>query len=164
MKAFTDEQAKTVFLTLVLTGMRRSELQALRWSDVDLVDNVIKIRDSKSEDGIRSIALSTTLAEELWQHRRRSSFQGKDERVFCHPERGTVYQARTFEEALGAALKVSGIEGRVRAFHDLRHTGDHQRRGGWCEPDRVDDQGGSRGHEDDQDVHAHGRRGLPGRS
>ena len=68
MKAFTDEQAKTVFLTLVLTGMRRSELQALRWSDVDLVDNVIKIRDSKSEDGIRSIALSTTLAEELWQH------------------------------------------------------------------------------------------------
>ena len=71
-KAFTDEQAKTVFLTLVLTGIRRSELQALRWRDVDLVENVLKIRDSKSEDGIRSIALSTTLAEELWQHRRRS--------------------------------------------------------------------------------------------
>jgi integrase len=50
-KAFTDEQAKTVFLTLVLTGIRRSELQALRWRDVDLVENVIKIRDSKSEDG-----------------------------------------------------------------------------------------------------------------
>ena len=33
-----------------------------------------------------------------------------------------MYQARTFEEALGAALKVAGIEGRVRAFHDLRHT------------------------------------------
>ncbi len=33
-----------------------------------------------------------------------------------------MYQARTFQEALGAALKVSGIEGRVRAFHDFRHT------------------------------------------
>jgi integrase len=27
-KGFTDEQARTVFLTLVLTGVRRSELQA----------------------------------------------------------------------------------------------------------------------------------------
>jgi integrase len=122
MKAFVDDQARMVFLTLVLTGVRRSELQALRWSDVDLVENVLKIRDSKSEDGIRSIALSTTLAEELWQHRRRSNFQGEEERVFCHPERGTVYRAKTFEKALRAALTASGIEGRVRAFHYLRHT------------------------------------------
>jgi integrase len=121
-KAFTDEQARTVFLTLVLTGVRRSELQALRWRDVDLVDNVLRVRDSKSEDGIRSIALSPTLAEELWQHHRRSSFQGDGERVFCHPERGTAYRAETFQKALGAALSAAGVEGHVRAFHDLRHT------------------------------------------
>jgi integrase len=42
--------------------------------------------------------------------------------VFCHSERGTVYRAETFEKALRAALTASGIEGRVRAFHDLRHT------------------------------------------
>lgn len=94
----------------------------VRWRDVDLVENIVKVRDSKSEDGIRSIALPTTLAEELWQHRRRSNFQGEDERVFCHPERGTVYRAETFEAALKAALTAVGIEGRVRAFHDLRHT------------------------------------------
>jgi integrase len=121
-KAFEDEQARTVFLTLVLTGIRRSELQALRWHDVDLIENVLRVRDSKSEDGIRSIALSRTLAEELWQHRRRSNFRGEDEFVFCHPERGTRYRADTFEAALGAALRATGIEGRVRAFHDLRHT------------------------------------------
>ena len=121
-KAFTDEQARTVFLTLVLTGVRRSELQALRWRDVDLVGNVLRVRDSKSEDGIRSIALSTTLAEALWQHRRRCRYQGDGERVFCHPERGTVYRAETFEDALRAALSAAGVEGRVRAFHDLRHT------------------------------------------
>jgi integrase len=121
-KAFTDGQARTVFLTLVLTGVRRSELQALRWRDVDLIENVLRVRDSKTEDGIRSIALSTTLVEELWQHRRRSSFQGADELVFCHPERGTTYRACTFEEALRTALAVAGVEGRIRAFHDLRHT------------------------------------------
>jgi integrase len=106
----------------VLTGVRRSELQALRWRDIDLVGNVLRVRDSKSEDGVRSIALSSTLAEELWQHRRRSHFQGDDELVFCHPERGTVYRAETFVEALRNAMTAAGIGGSIRAFHDLRHT------------------------------------------
>jgi integrase len=121
-KAFTDEQARVVFLTLVLTGVRRSELQALRWRDVDLIEGVLRVRDSKTEDGIRSIALSKTLAEELWQHRRRSSFQGDYERVFCHPEIGSVYRADRFKKALVAALAAAGITDRVRAFHDMRHT------------------------------------------
>jgi integrase len=57
-KAFTDEQARTIFLTLILTGIRRFELQALRWRDVDLVESVLRIRESKSEEGERAIALS----------------------------------------------------------------------------------------------------------
>ncbi len=121
-RAFTDPQARTAFLTLVLTGVRRSELEALRWRDVDLVDGVLRVRESKSEEGIRSIALSSTLVEELWQHCRRSSFQGEDERVFCHPERGTLFSATAFSEALRAALRVAGVEGHVRPFHDLRHA------------------------------------------
>lgn len=121
-RAFTDEQARVAFLTLVLTGLRRSELQALRWRDVDLVENVLRVRDSKSEDGIRSIALPPSLAGELLQHLDRSSYQRADERVFCHPEQGTVYRAEAFQEALTAALRAAGVEGRVRPFHDLRHT------------------------------------------
>ena len=121
-KAFTDEQARTVFLTLVLTGLRRSELQRLRWQDADLVESVLRVRDSKTEDGIRSIALTPTLAEALWQRRRRSAFQGDDELVFCHPERGTVYRAETFKEALTEALAAAKVDKRPRPFHDLRHT------------------------------------------
>ena len=48
LAAFTDEQARTVFLTLVLNGVRRFELQALRWRDVDLVESVLRVRESKS--------------------------------------------------------------------------------------------------------------------
>lgn len=121
-RAFTDTQARTAFLTLVLTGIRRSELQRLRWSDIDLVDNVLRVRASKSEDGIRSIALSPTLAEELWQHRRRTAFQGEQERVFCHPKKGTVYNDHLFADALTAALKAAGVDKKMRPFHDLRHT------------------------------------------
>lgn len=121
-KAFTDDLPRTVFLTLVVTGLRRSELQRLRWEDVDLIGNVLRVRDSKTESGIRSIALPIVLAEALWQHRRRSRFNGADELVFCHPERGTIYRAETFKEALTAALKAAGVDRSPRPFHDLRHT------------------------------------------
>jgi integrase len=122
-RAFADDTARVAFLTLVLTGVRRSELQALRWRDVDLIANVLRVRDSKSEDGIRSIAISPTLAEELWQHRRRSTFQGDDERVFCHPTRGTIYRIEPFHEHLSAALAAAGVDAHgMRPCHDLRHT------------------------------------------
>src|SRR5436190_7309697 len=71
------DQARVAFLTLVLTGVRRFELQRLRWRDVDLVENVLRVADSKTEDGVRSIALPPTLAEELWEYRRRSRFPGR---------------------------------------------------------------------------------------
>lgn len=122
LKAFVDEQARTIFLTLVLTAIRRGELQALRWRDVDLVENVLRVRDSKTEEGIRAIALSPALAEALWQHRRRSNYSGDDEFVFCHPDRGTVYREHVFAEQFRAALTSAGITDYVRPFHDLRHT------------------------------------------
>jgi integrase len=121
-RAFGDERARTVFLVLMLTALRNSELRALRWRDVDLVDCVLRVRDSKSEDGVRSIALTPTLAEALWQHRRRSAFQGDDEYVFAHPERGSRLNPEWFAEQLRAALKAAGIEEYMRPFHDLRHS------------------------------------------
>ena len=50
---------------------------------------MLRVTDAKSERGVRAIALAPMLAEMLWQHRRTTAFQGDDERVFCHPERGT---------------------------------------------------------------------------
>jgi integrase len=121
-KAFVDELPRVVFLTLVLTGLRRSELQALRWGDVSLIENVIRVRDSKSEDGIRSIAFGKTLADALWDRQRVTAFQGDEDRVFCHAKRGTIYRAEWFGEALTAALKAAGVHKQPRPFHDLRHT------------------------------------------
>ena len=85
LRAFTDEQARTIFLTL----MRRFELQALRWRDVDLVEARLRIRESKSEEGERSIALSPALVEALMERLRVTAFAGDDEFVFCHPKRGS---------------------------------------------------------------------------
>jgi integrase len=119
---FTDQQARAVFLTLVLTGLRRFELQALRWRDVDMLGGVLRVRDSKSEEGIRSIALSPMLIVELGRQFQRTAFTGDDELVFCHPTRGSRLDAKWFAAEFRAALDAAGITDRVRPFHDLRHT------------------------------------------
>src|SRR5262249_5897579 len=127
LKALDDEQARVAFLTFVTTGLRKSELCGLRWRDVDLIENRLRGEDSKTETGERSIALGKMLAAGLWQHRRRSAFRGEGERVFCHPERGSVYPMQGkhgFPPALRRAFKRAGIawpEG-FRRCHDLRVT------------------------------------------
>ena len=123
-RAFTDEQDGLVFLTLVLTGVRRTELQGLRWRDVDLIENRIRVVDSKTELGSRSIAISPMLAERLWQHRRTTAYGADDNRVFVHPKRGSMYAYETFSAALTAAYAAAGLDypTGMRPFHDLRVT------------------------------------------
>jgi integrase len=123
-RAFVGEQDRLVFLTLVLCGLRRAELQALRWRDVDLIENRLRVVDSKTETGERSVAISPTLAERLWQHRRASAYRTDSDRVFCHQEKGGEYAYETFSEALKAAYTAAGMTypEDMRPFHDLRVT------------------------------------------
>ena len=46
-----------MFLTFVLTGLRRSELRALRWGHVNLVERTLRVVESKCEEGERTVAL-----------------------------------------------------------------------------------------------------------
>lgn len=122
LKAFDDEQARTIFLTLVLTAVRRNELRGLRWRDVDLLDGALRVTDSKTEDGIRSIALSPRLVTALEAHYGRTAYKGDVDYVFCHPDKGTRYSEKLFAEQFRKALTAAGISDYVRPFHDLRHT------------------------------------------
>jgi len=124
LNAFEDDQARTVFLTVMITGLRRHELQQLRWRDVLLTDPdgaVIRVRASKSEAGVRTVPITPRLAEALWQQRRESPYQGEDELVFCGPS-GRKIDDRKYAKQFRAALKKAGVTDYVRPFHDARHS------------------------------------------
>ena len=125
---------RTLFLTLMGTGVRRGEALGLRWRAVSLADpDGPKLRISetwvrggietpKSAAGERTIALGRRVADELFAHRARSPFSGEDERVFANPRTGNPFEIKSYMEIFGLALRRAGIEGRVRAFHDMRHS------------------------------------------
>jgi len=68
---------RLVFLAAVMTGMRRGEVVALRWQDVDWNSRVIRVRQNftrgefgtpKSRRSSRAVPLADRLAEELSEH------------------------------------------------------------------------------------------------
>ncbi|HEY8628662.1 MAG TPA: tyrosine-type recombinase/integrase [Gaiellaceae bacterium] len=129
------EQARTVFVVAVGAWLRRGEVLGLRWRDVDLIDGVLHVRQTvtrgreetpKSRAGRRPFPLDPKLADELWQHRRRTRFQGDDERVFCHPQTGGVLDHKRYTKTLRLALTRARVENpeSIRPFHDAgRHSG-----------------------------------------
>ena len=105
----------------MLTGLRRSELRAARWGDVNLVEGTLRVVESKSEEGERLIALPTTLVDELMAHYRATAYRSDADYVFAHPTKGSAWCADWFRLELNAALTTAGITDRVR-LHDLRHA------------------------------------------
>lgn len=119
--AFSDDRSRRVFLTFILTGLRRSELVGLRWGHVNLVERTLRVVESKSEEGERLIALPDMLAAELEHHYIESVYRSDDSYVFGHPTRGSRMDAEWFRQEFKTAREKAGIEGRVR-IHDLRHA------------------------------------------
>jgi integrase len=82
-----------VFLDAV-TGLRRSELLALKWGDIDFENLQIDVRRSiyfnvlgnfKTEASRRPIPMDTILAAELWTWKRTTSYRQSDDQVFASP-------------------------------------------------------------------------------
>ena len=120
-KAFSDERARRVFLCFMLTGLRRSELVALRWQHVNLVERTLRVVESKSQEGERLIALAGPLVDELMTHYAGTAFRSDDDYVFAHPTRGSRADMDWFRGHLDKALTAAGVDGHVRV-HDLRHA------------------------------------------
>ncbi len=119
---FTDPTFKLAFLTFELLGIRIKELRGLRWGDVSLREKRLRIEDSKTPTGNRSVAMPSLLVEEFGKHYQRTHYKADSDYVFCHPLKGSKMSEFNYREAFRAAQKAAGVEGYIRPAHDLRVT------------------------------------------
>lgn len=98
------------------TGLRRSELLALRWADADLAAREVRVRWSKTEDGARWVPLSDAAVAALVRWR---TVQGLGSGyVFTMPDGRPLrpqYATRLFDRLRQQA----GLP--VMTLHGLRH-------------------------------------------
>lgn len=145
----TLDRLYAAILLELTTGVRRGELLAIHWTDVDLTNGVIKVewelvrvhdftsgaarktrllfQPPKTPQSRRSIPLSKEALEELIRHKARQEEEKSEigpaytdnDLVFCTVD-GKPLEPRNFTRHFDLLLKKAGLP-HIR-FHDTRHT------------------------------------------
>lgn len=115
-----------MLFTVLNTGMRRGEIVALMWKNVDFDKNLINVEYTgykgtlhapKSAKSVRKIYMTNSLRKLLLEYKLKS---GKNEFVFSN-NNGTMLDGQNvYNRLFKPVMKKCGI-GHFR-FHDLRHT------------------------------------------
>jgi integrase len=140
-RAASDDPLEALWRLAIFTGMRRGELLALKWGELDLDAGTLSVQRSlgrgltarleegepKSRSGRRRIALSPSIVESLKHHRvRQLEYRlAADE---AYQDRGYVFVNETgghlhpnvLYRRFNALIARAGVPP-IR-FHDLRHT------------------------------------------
>jgi integrase len=125
LEALTVSQ-RAVWATAFYAGLRRGELMALRWADVDLGRSEIRVErswdekegavDPKSAAGKRTVPVLGVLRDFLDEHKLRTGRDGTDF-VFGRDAETPFAVSTTRRRALGAWEGMEPI-----GFHEARHT------------------------------------------
>ena len=133
-----------MYLFLAHTGLRRGELLALKWKDINFANNTAKIKSSlaryrkrdenmqyiggyetkmmnpKTRTSNRTVYLNSKAISYLHEMKRRNDeLKIKSEYVVCNRKGGYV-QTRSFDQELDRWCKRIGIE--FKGLHALRHS------------------------------------------
>ncbi len=118
---------RALWATALYAGLRRGELQALRWEDVDLDHGVIRVERSfdqkagpiepKSGAGRRRVPLVRTLRAELLAHRLRQCERGEG---LCLGRREQAFAPGAASRRAREAWARQGLE--PIGLHECRHT------------------------------------------
>lgn len=146
LNSVKDNKFMHTFLSFaVLTGMRKSEILGLEWSEVDLQEEIIEVKkrlvvdqengtykhekDTKREASRRVIAIPSKLAKILKNYkvhqtelRLQLADEYNDEKqfVFCKPDGNPYYPSTITRNAKKAILR-AGLSSEY-SLHTLRHT------------------------------------------
>ena len=125
-----EQLDRAMFLAAAMTGLRKGELVALRWRDVDWTALRVRVRQNytrgefgtpKSKRSTRSVPLADELAGELDRLYKATRWQADGDLVFAHPATGGVQPKANITRRFRRALKAAGLD-ESHVFHDLRHT------------------------------------------
>jgi len=124
------------FYLALWTGMRRNEILALRWQDIDLDKGTISVngsidrvngrlerRETKTEKSCRTISISTSACDLLRQRKGQLIAQGlvpRDGDYIFSKADGQPYDPDTVTHAFAKIAKSAGLP--HTRFHDLRHA------------------------------------------
>lgn len=140
LEAAKGERLEALLVLAITTGMRRGELLALRWKDVDLGRSVLSVTGSLQGESratlsiaspksgkSRSVALGAVAVSALRDHRDRQGQEQllvggewRDLGLVFSTEYGDVLSPTTLRLALRRALTRAGLP--TIRFHDLRHS------------------------------------------
>jgi integrase len=151
MHTLTDEQAARLLATAsatrlyvpvvlaLATGLRRGELLALRWQDIDLTTGIIQVvrsleqtndglrfKTPKTKRGKRPVVLPASVVEVLRNHKAKQAEErlllglGKAELVFTRVD-GEPIRPDTFTSWVARVAKRAGAP-HILPVHGLRHT------------------------------------------
>jgi integrase len=146
MLVLTDEQVRLflvaarrsqhyeLFVLAVATGLRRGELLALHWPDVDFAGGTVTVRrtlvmvgeefvlkEPKTKASRRTITVPQFALDALHEHRKKMVARGfAHKAVFCNCRGGFIRGYNLLRNSFQPILKRAALP-RLR-FHDLRHT------------------------------------------
>ena len=131
LRAAEDHGVLPMFFLELTTGLRRGELVALLWSDLNVkertlsvsksagrINGEVKVTPPKTANSIRTIYLPQETVDLLVREHRKHPFNPY---MFPSPVTGEMYGPDCVGRLHKTLLKKAGIEEHVR-FHDLRHT------------------------------------------
>jgi integrase len=145
IQAFLEAAKQTpyfhLFHTILFTGLRRSEVLALRWSDVDLLSSQISVsrsihqlhdgsyifRQPKSAKGRRTVALSSSATQVLREYREKTTTERllsgnllRDDDLVFGGSDGSPIRPNTITRAWSDLAKRCSIS--ASRLHDARHS------------------------------------------
>jgi integrase len=125
--AAAPERDRALWATALYAGLRRGELMALRWEDVDLASGLIHVRngwdpqegqiDLKSRAGRRKVPIIPALRDFLIDHRLAT---GRSESFVFGRNADLVFDPRAVTDRADKAWKAASIQ-RI-TLHECRHT------------------------------------------
>lgn len=138
---FESIKYKTLIVLALDSGARRSEICALRWSDIDLdtrmmsitkslkvFDGVVDEKRAKTESSVRTIKLSESTIDLIkkyqeWQEAYKKVYNkkwtSKDNRIFTSVDGGYMHPS-TCDHILRKIVRKYKLD--PLCFHELRHT------------------------------------------